>query len=34
VTFPTGGIGTSDPTRYAWHGTWLMNLMTKLLGPS
>jgi bla regulator protein BlaR1 len=29
---PTGGIGTSDPTRYTWHGAWLMNLMTQAFG--
>jgi uncharacterized protein (TIGR03435 family) len=29
---PTGGVGTSDPTHYAWHGLWLMNLMTQAFG--
>ncbi len=32
VFFPTGGIGTSDPTHFAWHGLWLMNLMTQAFG--
>jgi bla regulator protein BlaR1 len=29
---PTGGIGTSDPTHYVWHGAWLMNFMTDAFG--
>jgi uncharacterized protein (TIGR03435 family) len=29
---PTGGIGTSDPTHYAWHGAWLVNFMTQAFG--
>jgi uncharacterized protein (TIGR03435 family) len=29
---PTGGIGTSDPTHYVWHGAWLMNFMTQAFG--
>jgi uncharacterized protein (TIGR03435 family) len=32
VFFPTGGIGTSDPTHYAWHGAWLTNLITVAFG--
>jgi uncharacterized protein (TIGR03435 family) len=32
VFSPTGGIGTSDPTHYMWHGAWLMNLMTQAFG--
>jgi len=29
---PTGGIGSSDPTHYASHGEWLMNLITTAFG--
>jgi bla regulator protein blaR1 len=29
---PTGGVGTSDPTRIAWHGLWLMNLISEAFG--
>ncbi len=29
---PTGGIGTSDPTHIAWHGLWLMNLISEAFG--
>jgi uncharacterized protein (TIGR03435 family) len=32
VFFPTGGIGTSDPTHIAYRGAWLMNLMTEAFG--
>jgi len=32
VFFPTGGIGTSDPTHFAWHGAWLMNLVAEAFG--
>jgi uncharacterized protein (TIGR03435 family) len=32
VFFPTGGVGTSDPTHFAWHGTWLMNLIQEAFG--
>jgi uncharacterized protein (TIGR03435 family) len=30
--FPTGGIGTSDPTHIAYHGVWLMSLMAEAFG--
>ena len=29
---PTGGVGTSDPTRIAWHGLWLDNLISEAFG--
>jgi uncharacterized protein (TIGR03435 family) len=32
VFFPTGGIGTSDPTHFAWRGAWLMNLIAEAFG--
>jgi len=32
VFFPTGGIGTSDPTHIAYHGVWLMNLIADAFG--
>jgi uncharacterized protein (TIGR03435 family) len=32
VFFPTGGIGTSDPTHIAYHGTWLRNLIEAAFG--
>jgi uncharacterized protein (TIGR03435 family) len=32
VFFPSGGIGTSDPTHIAYHGIWLMNLVADAFG--
>jgi bla regulator protein BlaR1 len=32
VTFPTGGIGTSDPRRFTYRGAWLPNLITQAFG--
>jgi uncharacterized protein (TIGR03435 family) len=32
VFFPTNGIGTSDPTHYAYHGAWLVNLIADAFG--
>jgi uncharacterized protein (TIGR03435 family) len=32
VFFPTGGIGTSDPTHIAYHGTWLASLIEDAFG--
>jgi uncharacterized protein (TIGR03435 family) len=29
---PTGGIGTSDPRRITYRGTWLVNLITEAFG--
>jgi uncharacterized protein (TIGR03435 family) len=32
VFFPAGGIGTSDPSRITYRGTWLSNLIGEALG--
>jgi uncharacterized protein (TIGR03435 family) len=32
VFFPTGGVGTSDPQRIAYHGTWVAALIADAFG--
>jgi uncharacterized protein (TIGR03435 family) len=32
VFFPTGGVGTSDPKRIAYHGTWVAALIADAFG--